>query len=97
MVNIYVENCNIHSCKCEKRLGIKIGNKLNFNNYIDEICKKARQKLNALARVTPYMVLPKWHMLLKAFFLSQFSYCPLSWMFHCRGKNNKMNQLANHL
>ena len=25
--------------------------------------------------------------------ISQFSYCPLVWMFHSRGKNNKTNQI----
>ena len=50
-VSICVDNCNIKSSKCEKRLGIKIDNKLNFNTDVDKICKKAGQKLNALSRV----------------------------------------------
>ena len=55
-LSIYVDNYNIKSSKCEKLLGIKIDNKLNFNTHADEICKKAGQKLiNALSRVTPYM------------------------------------------
>ena len=62
-------------------------------NRVDEIYKKARQKLNAFLRVTFYKGLPKRSMLLNAFFLSQFSYCPLVWMFHSRGKNNKINRL----
>ena len=82
----------IKRSKCEKRLGIKIDNKLNFNTHVDEICKKAGQKLNALSRVTPYMDLSKRRILLNAFFISQFSYCPLVWMFHSRGKN-KINQI----
>ena len=48
-----VDNYNIKSSKWEKLLGIKIDNKLNFNTNVDEICKKAGQKLNALSRVTP--------------------------------------------
>ena len=41
-----IENYNIKSSKCEKLLGIiKIENKLNFDNPVDEICKKAEQKL----------------------------------------------------
>ena len=85
-VSICVDNYNIKSSKCEKLLGIKIDNKLNFNTHVDEICKKAGQKLNALSRVTPYMDLSKRRILLNAFFISQFSYCPLVWMFHSRGK-----------
>ena len=92
-VSICVDNYNIKSSKCEKRLGIKIDNKLNFNTHVDEICKKAGQKLNALSRVTPYMDLSKRRILLNAFFISQFSYCPLVWMFHSRGKNNKINRI----
>ena len=51
-VNICMNNYNIKSSKYEKRLGIKIDNKLNFNTQVDEICKKAGQNLNALSRVT---------------------------------------------
>ena len=29
---------------------------------------------------------------MKAFVESQFSYCPLIWMFHSRGLNNKINR-----
>ena len=39
------------------------------------------------------MGLSKPRMLLYAFFLIQFSYCPLVWMFHSRGKNNKINRI----
>ena len=30
---------------------------------------------------------------MKAYIISQFGYCPLVWMFHSRGLNNKMNSL----
>ena len=48
---INVENNQITNSKCEKLLGIKIDHKLTFNAHIDEICKKAGQKMNALSRV----------------------------------------------
>ena len=32
-------------------------------------------------------------MLIQAFFNSQFSYCPLVWMFHSRHINTKINNL----
>ena len=65
-VSICVDNCDIKSSKCEKRFGIKIDNKLNFNTHVEEIWKKAGQKLNALSRVTPYMGLSKRRILLNA-------------------------------
>ena len=52
-VIISVNNYNIANSKCEKLLTIKSDHKLSFNTHIDEICKKARQKLNALSRLTP--------------------------------------------
>ena len=85
-VSTCVDNYNIKSSKCEKLLGIKIDNKLNFSNHIDETCKKAGQKLNALSSVTPYMDLSKRCLLFNAIFISRFSYCLLVWMFHSRGK-----------
>ena len=80
-VSIRVDNYDIKSSKCEKLLGIKI-DKLNFNTHFDEICKKAGQKLNPLSRVTLYVNLSKRRILSNAFFISQFSYCPLVWMFY---------------
>ena len=92
-VSICVDNYSIKSSKCEKRLDIKIDNKLHFNTHVDDICKTAGQKSNALSRVTPYIDLSRWHILLNAFFISQFSYCPLVSMFHSCGKNNKINRI----
>ena len=69
MVNIYVENCNINSCKCEKRLGIKIGNKLNFNNYIDEICKKSKTEIKCTGKGYPLHGLTKVAHVVESIFL----------------------------
>ena len=40
-------------------LGITIDSNLTFENHINSICKKASQKLNALARIAPYMNIQK--------------------------------------
>ena len=39
----------------EKLLGITFDCKLKFNKHIQDICQKASQKLNTLARLAPYM------------------------------------------
>ena len=36
---------------CEKLLGIKLDSKLNFNEHLDGIIKKASRKINALSRI----------------------------------------------
>ena len=47
--------------------------------------------LNALARITSYMNIQKQRTIMKSFVTSQFSYCPLIWMFHSRRINSKIN------
>ena len=37
-----------------KLLGVTIDNKLNFNEHVDKLCKKANSKLQALARIAKY-------------------------------------------
>ena len=89
---INVENNQITNSKREKLLGIKIDHELAFNAHIDEICKKAGQKMNALSRIIPYLNITKRRTLLNTFFISQFDYCPVTWMCHSRAKK-KINRL----
>ena len=92
-VNIIVENKKICNSPCEKLLGVRFDSKLTFDAHINDICKKAGLKLNALARITPYMDLNNKRLLLNGFFMSQFNYCQLVWMCHDRTKINKINRL----
>ena len=39
------------------------------------------------------MCLEKRKTVMKAYVISQSGYCPLVWMFHSRGLNNKINSL----
>ena len=66
---------------------------LSFDDHIENICKKAGANLNALIRVEQYMTTEKMHLIMNASFSSQFIYCPLTWMFHNRSLNNKINRL----
>ena len=73
--------CNSNS---KKLLGVTFDNKLKFEKHIITICQRANKKLNAAARLTPYMELGKRRMLMNAFLNSQFNYCPVIWMCHSR-------------
>lgn len=84
----YIENSDQ-----QKLLGIKIDRKLKFDLHVTDLCQKTSQKLHALARVAPYMDTQKRRVIMKAFVTSQFSYCPLIWMFHNRTLNNRINNL----
>ena len=77
----------------QELLGVLIDSRLTFKSHVNNICKKASQKLNALARISSYMDIQKRRTLMKSFITSQFGYCPLIWMFHSRHLNNKINRL----
>ena len=89
----YIGTLQIENSKCEKLLGVNIDSKLSFEKHLNIIFGKARAKISALGRVAPFMNIEKRKMIMNAFFISQFSYCPLIWMFHNRLINNKINRL----
>ena len=66
---------------------------MSFNEHVSGLCKKASQKLHALARVSKYMNTDKLRLIMKAFINAQFGYCPLVWMFHSRTLNNRINKI----
>ena len=71
----------LENSKEEVILGITIDNKLTFDSHIKSMCRKAGQKLSALSRISPYLETDKKELLFKSMVKSQFSYCPLVWMF----------------
>ena len=92
-VQVNIGTAQIENTQNEKLLGIIIDSKLNFDKHIQQICSRASAKLKALARIAPFMNITKRKILMNAFFNAQFSYCPLTWMFHSRKLNNKNNKL----
>ena len=61
------------ACSCEKLLGVKIDQKLSFEPHVKSLCKKASQKLNALARMASSLKFKQRKLLLKAFITAHFS------------------------
>ena len=88
-----IEDFSIKNSTKEKLLGVKFDSNLSFENHVISLCKKASQKLHAFARISHYMDLNKGRILMKAFIISQFSYCPLISIFHSRDLNNKINRI----
>ena len=86
--NILMENS-----KEQKIVGIIIDNKLNFKSYISELCKKASQKIAALSRLSSYLNNSEKKLIFNSIIKSQFSYCPLVWMFCSRTLNNMIKKL----
>ena len=58
---------------------------MKFDEHVSRLCKKASQKLHALAGVSNSM---------KGFIAFQFGYCSVVWMFHSRIMlNNRINTI----
>ena len=70
--NITIDNENIKVVSNVKMLGVPIDSKLNFNLYIDIICKPASNQLNALVRLKWYLGPEE-----RFVFVNRFNYYPL--------------------
>ena len=92
-ISITVKDYVIENSDNEKLLGVTVDANLNFNCHLENILQKASKKVDVLARITPYMSIPKRKLLMNSFFTSYFNYCPLTWMCHSRAMNNKINRL----
>ena len=94
-IALKIKNEAIANSSNEKLLGILFSNELDFDEDVTLLCRKASQKLIALARVVHYMNLVQRLLIMNAFIFSQFEYCPLAWMFLSRKLNNRMKIFMN--
>ena len=76
-VGVKIENEIVKNSLQEKVLGIMIDNRLTFEPHVKRLCKKAGQKLHALARIANYMDIRKKRSIMNEFIFSHFSCCPL--------------------
>ena len=83
----------MENSKEKKILGVIIDNKLNFKSHISELCKKTSQKIAALSRLPSYLHSSEKKIIFNSIIKSQFSSCPLVWMFCSRTSNNMINKL----
>ena len=88
-----VGNEQIWESREQKLLGITLDKDLTFSSHMNILCKKVGQKISALSRVAKLLPFHKRSLILKTFIESQFSYCPLVWMFCGRKINHKINYL----
>ena len=79
--------------KEQKILGVTIDNKLTFKSHIKNLCKKASQKIGALSRLSNHLNDSQKRLILNSIVKSQFSYCPLVWMFCSRTSNDMINKV----
>ena len=92
-ISIIIGRNDIEGSRVVKLLGVKVDNKRRFDDHISSLCKKASQKLHALARISTHMCSSKLKNLMKSFIISQFCYCAIVWMFHSRMLNHRINRI----
>ena len=88
-LTVKINQVQIKNNRSEKLLEITIDNDLKFKDLISNICRKASAKISGLSRIAPYMDLPERKQIMNAFFKSQVSCSPLTWMIHSRKRKIK--------
>ena len=84
-----------NSVETVKLLGINIDSKLSFVPHVKELCKKSNQKIRALKRIRHLISREKAELLVNAYILSPFNYCPLIWIF-CGKEGNRLIKQTHH-
>ena len=79
--NVVIDNKQIKTVSSIELLEIQLDDKLNCSPHISNICKSAANQLNALIRLQKFFSFKEKKVLINSYFLANFNYCPLVWMF----------------
>ena len=90
---VNIDNIVLKPKSCVKLIGINIDHKLNFSDHVKTLCKSASGKIKALFRIRHYLDLHSAKKVCEAFFMSTFNYCPLIWMYDCKGNDVLLNKV----
>ena len=82
--NAVIDNKQIKTVPSVELLGIQLDDKLDFSPGISNICKSAANQLNALIRLQKFLSFKENEILINSYFMANFNYCPLVWMFMFR-------------
>ena len=96
-VSVKIENETVKDFLQEKMLGIVVDYRLIFEPHMENLCKKAEQKLHAVAGIANYKDMSKKRSNMNACILSQFSYYSLVWMFPSGKLNHRINKIHERL
>ena len=76
-----------------KVLGVTLDSKLNFKEHVDTLCSRASRQINALRRISKFLSTSARLKIYKSYIYSNFSYCPLAWIFCGKVNSNKLEKL----
>ena len=73
--------------------GIQLDNKLNFSLHVSNIYNSAANQLSTLIRLYNFLCFEGKRVLMNNYFMSNFNYCPLFWMFSNAKSHKKIENL----
>ena len=66
---------------------------MNFEKHVSTICKKAKNQLNAISRISAGLRQKEKEVLINSFAYSNFNYRPFIWRFTTRKGINKTEKV----
>ena len=93
MADVSIGDASIKTSAKKTLPGILIDSELNFDQHISSICSKPSKKLHALGQIATFISFNKRRTLMKSFIEFKVNCFPLTWMFHSRTMNNKINRI----
>ena len=79
--------------KGQKITGVTIDNIQTFKGHIENLCKKASQKIGTLSRLSNHLNDSQKRLALNYTVKYQFSYCTVVWMVCSRTSKNLINKV----
>ena len=83
---------SVETVSSVRLVGIQLDAKLNYRLHVSNICKFPDQ-LSALIRLDNFLCFESKRVLINSYFLSNFNYCLLVWMFSNATSFNKIENL----
>ena len=88
-LDIKADNINIRSVSNQKLLGLHIDERLNWNKYIDNLCKVASTKISLLRLLAEYVSLQVQKQFYQGYILLLLDYGAITW-----GSTSTVNKIA---
>ena len=92
-VKLEIESAKSKTKNAVKLLRITIDNKLNFEERISELCKKASMQFNAISRLQRFKCKEQKEALINSFIFTNFNFCPLVWHFYSCKLSQKIEKM----
>ena len=90
---ISVKNNDLCPINEIKVLGVTLDDRLNFKSHVDDTCNRVSRQINSFKWFSKYLKVDRRLSVYKSFIQSNFSYCPVAWLFCGRKNSNKLEKL----